>query len=377
MKQKIIILGADGYLGYPLAVELANDGHEVIGVDNFSKRDMLRLEKSFSITQKYKKSNTNFNYINLDIRNKNKLSLLFKEVKPDVIFNFAHIPSAPYSMKNFYNATFTFDNNIQGTLSLIYSVKENCPEAHIITLGTMGEYPPHCNVDIPEGDFQFEYNGRKSIPLPFPKVAGSWYHWSKCAMSNIYWYAAKIWNLKISDIYQGIIYGVNTENARTNFYVDQCFGTVLNRFVAQAIAGKPLTVYGEGTQQRAFLSLRDAVQCYKLIMDNPPECGKYEVYNQFDEAYSIIQLAELVSNIGDTYKLNVTIKEYDNPRFEPQQENYFPVHEKLKNLGYKRTNELTDELKNMFKTLIPQREEILKLSNVLEPTTKWSETYNE
>ena len=285
MKRKIVILGADGYLGYPLAVELANDGHEIIGVDNFSKRDMLKQENSFSIMQKNKKSDVNFNCLDFDIRDKDKLSLLLKGFKPDTVFNFAHIPSAPYSMKNFDNATLTFNNNIQGTLSLIYSVKENCPEAHIITLGTMGEYPPHCNVDIPEGDFQFEYNGRKSIPLPFPKVAGSWYHWSKCTMSNIYWYAARIWGLKISDIYQGVIYGVNTEYAQTNFYVDQCFGTVLNRFVAQAIANKPLTVYGEGTQHRTFLSLRDAIQCYKLIMNNSPQHGKYEVYNKYDKNY--------------------------------------------------------------------------------------------
>ncbi len=338
---------------------------------------MLEQEKSFSITQKDNKTNTNFKYKKFDLREHNKLSQLLKEFQPDTIFNFAHIPSAPFSMKNYYNASFTFDNNIQGTLSLIYAVKENCPDAHIITLGTMGEYPPHSNVEIPEGDFQFEYKGRKSVPLPFPKVGGSWYHWSKCSMSNIYWYAAKIWGLKISDIYQGVIYGVNTENARTNFYVDQCFGTVINRFVAQAIVNKPLTVYGQGNQQRAFLSLRDAIQCYKLIMDNPAKAGQYEVYNQLDETYSIKQLAELVHHVGDYFNLDITKKNYDNPRFEPEQKNFFPVHEKLKNLGYKRTNDLIDELKDMFRTLIPHREEILKLSNVLEPTTKWSETKNE
>ncbi len=379
-KQNCMILGCNGYLGHALTIDLLNDGHKVIGVDNDLKKYLLKRDKIKPVLHpefKIPYNNKDFILYNIDVGNKKLLSEVMQKHKVDTIFVFSHIPSAPFSMRNYESASFTMKNNIDVTLSIIYSVAENCPDAHIITLGSMGEYPHHCGVPIPEGDFQFEYKGYKSVPLPFPKTGGSLYHISKTAMSNMNDFCAKAYNLKISDIYQGVIYGVNTDLCTSHYYIDETWGTVINRFVSQAIINMPLTIFGDGAQRRTYLSLQDAIKCYKLIMNNPPKNGVCEIYNQFDEEYSVNELAEKVKKIGKEFDLDVEFKNWDNPRIEPKQKNYMPINEKLKNLGYKRTNDLIDELKDMFRTLIPQKEEILKLSNVLEPTTKWSETKNE
>ncbi|MEM3675436.1 MAG: UDP-sulfoquinovose synthase, partial [Thermoplasmataceae archaeon] len=345
---KIIILGVDGYIGWPLALREIKKGNSVVGIDNFFTRRRVKEVHSDSITplpgfgernkKLFKRFGTRIGFYRGDVSNPKFLFDVIRKEKPDAIVHLAEQRSAPYSMLGLKQATDTMVKNIVSTLNLAYAVKELVPEAHILKLGTMGEYGTP-NIDIPEGFFEVEYHGRKDV-LPFPKQAGSWYHWTKVHDSNNLMFANRLWKTKITDVMQGVVYGTRTNEISdsglyTRFDIDEVWGTALNRFCAQAVVGLPLTPYGKGGQTRGFLSLEDSITCLDLALENPPQEGEYRVFNQFDEHYSVIQLARMVKNIYEsTYGGNVEIANTPNPRVEMEDHYYNPEHSKLAKLGY-------------------------------------------
>jgi UDP-sulfoquinovose synthase len=286
------------------------------------------------------------------------------------------MPSAPYSMIDVNHAVWTQSNNIVGTLNILHAMRDICTDAHLIKLGTMGEYGTP-NLDIPEGFFEIEYRGRKDF-LPFPKQAGSWYHQSKVHDSNNIMMACRIWDMRSTDIMQGVVYGNRIdemggdEQLVTRLDFDQCFGTAINRFCCQAVIGEPLTPYGKGHQSRGFLPLRDSMQCLALALENPPQSGEYRVFNQFEEVYDITGLALKVKEVGESLGLKVEVKNLENPRKEMEDHYYNPDHSQLLDLGYKPTHDINQELKIILTDLIKYKGRIESRKEALVPDILWS-----
>jgi UDP-sulfoquinovose synthase len=264
---------------------------------------------------------------------------LIAQHRPDAVVHFAEQRSAPYSMISGPHAVETQVNNVVGTLNLLFSLRESAPECHLIKLGTMGEYGTP-NIDIEEGFIDIEHNGRKDR-LPFPKQPGSFYHLSKVHDSHNIMFTCRAWDLRATDLNQGVVYGSGTPETdlhpelRTRFDYDDIWGTVLNRFCAQAAVGYPLTVYGNGNQTRGFLDIRDTVRCVELAASNPPERGEYRVFNQFTEQFSVAQLAERVRDARNAHGLETAIEHLPNPRTEMEAHYYNAKHQRLLDLGLK------------------------------------------
>ena len=379
---KVVILGADGYLGFPLTLRLLERGDEVWGVDNLSKRSLGgksaipiasasdRVDAIYE--QRY---GDRFHWCYDDVTHVGFMSELLENIKPDAIFDFAEIASAPYSQQSVENAIHTQTNNITGTLNILFAMKKYCPDAHLIKLGTMGEYGTP-DVDIPEGFFDAQYQGRSDW-LPFPRQPGSFYHLSKVHDSFNIMLACKLWNLNSTDIMQGVIYGSSTPQMgddprlKTTFYFDAIWGTALNRFCAQAVAGFPITPYGTGGQKRGFISLCDAIRCYELILDNPIK--GYRVINQFDEVYSIMELAEKVKQVAEKMSLGkVRIAPISNLRVESEKHYYNPRRDTLDALGYKRGIMLDYELQRIISDILPYRETIIENFDSIKPEVSWT-----
>lgn len=281
-------------------------------------------------------------------------------------------------MVDVHHCTFTQANNLIGTLNILYAMKETCPHAHLVKLGTMGKYGTP-NIDIPEGFFTIEYRGRNDT-LPFPRQSGSWYHWTKVHDSNNIMFACKIWGLQSTDIMQGVVFGAriyemgDDERLLTRFDFDQCFGTAVNRYCAEAVIGHPLTPFGKGFQRRGFLPLRDSMQCITIAIENPPKKGEYRVFNQFEEVYNVTELALKVQKTGNKLGLNVEVRNLENPRKEMEEHYYNPDHKHLLDLGYKPTHDVEQELRIMLKDLMKYKDRILEKKNVLIPDIRWDGT---
>jgi UDP-sulfoquinovose synthase len=276
-------------------------------------------------------------------------------------------------MQSRETAVETQANNVIGNLNLLFAMRDHAPDAHLVKLGTMGEYGTP-NIDIEEGYIEIEHKGRKDT-LPFPKLPGSLYHLSKVHDSHNIHFACRIWGLRATDLNQGVVYGIETdETARdprlaTRFDYDGAFGTVLNRFCVQAVIGKPLTVYGKGGQTRGFLNIRDTLQCVELAVGTPAGEGEFRVFNQFTEQFSVRQLAELVQTSAAELDLQVEIDEHENPRVEMEEHYYNAVHDKLQELGLDPTL-LGDELvRSMLKTIADNKDRIIE--SAIEPTETW------
>jgi UDP-sulfoquinovose synthase len=265
------------------------------------------------------------------------LSSFMRDFEPDTVIHFAEQRSAPYSMIDREHATFTQVNNLVGTLNLLFAIREFNSECHLVKLGTMGEYGTP-NIDIEEGYITIEHNGRKDV-LPFPKQPGSFYHLSKVHDSHNIMFACRIWGLRATDLNQGVVYGTVTPETALNevlvnrFDYDEVFGTVLNRFCAQAAVGHPLTVYGKGGQTRGFLDIRDTVKCIEIACLNPAARGECRVFNQFTEQFSVLDLAELVRTAATELGLSVEVEHLPDPRVESEQHYYNARHSKLIDLG--------------------------------------------
>ncbi|MCU0496944.1 MAG: NAD-dependent epimerase/dehydratase family protein [Anaerolineae bacterium] len=382
---KIFIAGIDGYLGWALAQYLTARGHEVAGNDVFLRRAWVAEVGSdsalpvYSIEERAAAFEAHFgkslNFRQGDLLDYDFICNYLADFKPDAIVHLAEMPSAPYSMIDQKHAVLTQQNNVIGSLNLLWAMKEVCPDAHLVKLGTMGEYGTP-NIDIPEGFFEVEFRGRKDR-LPFPRQAGSFYHWSKVHDSNNTMFACRIWGLRATDIMQGVVFGTRIDEMgddprlRTRLDFDQCFGTAINRFCCQAVIGHPLTVFGGGKQRRGFLPLRDSMQCLTLTCENPPQRGEYRVFNQFEETYTIHELADLVKEVAEEAGLNPVVHCYDNPRQELAEHYYNPDRQHLIDLGYQPSHDVRAEVRIMLADLMPHKDRILAKQAILVPDIRW------
>ncbi|MGH9430072.1 MAG: NAD-dependent epimerase/dehydratase family protein [Terriglobia bacterium] len=346
---RILILGGDGYLGWPTAMYLSHRGHEVAVMDNFAKRRWemeLNVEPLIPIHTLHDRvklwqqiTDRRLDLFVGDLRNYETVRNAVETFNPEAIVHYGEQPSAPYSMIDHNRAVFTQVNNISGTLNVLWALRECAPDCHLVKLGTMGEYGTP-NIDIEEGFLEVEHNGRKDM-LPYPKQPGSLYHLSKVHDSHNILFACRAWNLRSTDLNQGIVYGIETDETQldpglaTSFHYDEVFGTALNRFCVQSVAGLPLTVYGKGGQTRGFLNIRDTLRCVELSILNPPQAAEFRVFNQFTESFNVLQLAELVQAQAATLGMKVSIDHLQNPRIELEQHYYNAKHQKLIDLGLK------------------------------------------
>ncbi|MDA3790866.1 MAG: NAD-dependent epimerase/dehydratase family protein [Desulfobacula sp.] len=354
---RVFIAGGDGYLGWPTAMHLSANGYEVAVADNYLRREMAikeDVEPLYNVPNlaeririwKEKTGKSIKIYIG-DLTDWQFVSKIFNEFQPEAIIHYAEQPSAPYSMLNRDAALLTLNNNLNVTANIIFAVREFTPDAHIIKLGTMGEYGTP-NIDIEEGWIDIEHNGRKHKFL-YPRQAGSLYHTTKIMDTDLLWYYVRMWGLKVTDLMQGPVYGIFTEENQGDelllpfFSYDELFGTVLNRFVVQAVVGYPLTVYGKGGQTRGYLNIKDTLNCVNLSLENPADKGELRIFNQLTETFSVNELAERILNAGQKIGLDVKIKNLENPRKEMEEHYYNPVHTGLVELGLK-PNLLTDEV---------------------------------
>jgi UDP-sulfoquinovose synthase len=369
-------------------MHLANKGFEVVGVDDFSRRKMVAEVGSHSATpiksmeERLRAFEQTFgkriDFIYGDLTDYGFVHYVLDKFRPDAIVHLAELSSAPYSMIDVDHAVLTQTNNIVGTLNLLYAMRTLVSECHLVKMGSMGEYGMP-NIDIPEGFFEVDYRGRKDRLL-FPRHSFSdWYHWSKVHDSGNVMLACEIWDLRATDIMQGVVYGTRSEeivndSLLTRFDFDAVFGTVINRFCAQAVVGQTLTVYGKGGQRRPVISLKDAMQCLRLAVENPPEKGEYKVFNQFDESYSVGELAEKVKGVGNKMGLGVETLSMENPRVEDEAVCYYnPVHEKLYKLGFRPKHGFEEELDLMLDDLVKQRARIVEKRERILPNVHWRE----
>jgi UDP-sulfoquinovose synthase len=344
---KVLVIGGDGYCGWATALHLANKGYEVGVLDSLVRRHwdnelgVATLTPIASIQERiYKWQAVSGQKIDLfigDITNYEFLQKTFRSFEPDALVHFGEQRSAPFSMIDREHAVLTQVNNVVGTLNLLYAIKEHNPDCHLVKLGTMGEYGTP-NIDIEEGYITIEHNGRKDT-LPYPKQPGSFYHLSKVHDSHNIQFACRTWGLRATDLNQGVVYGVLTEETGTDELLinrldyDGVFGTALNRFCIQAAIGHPLTVYGTGGQTRSFLDIRDTVRCIELAIANPAEAGKMRVFNQFTELFSINDLAFMVQKAGQTLGLKVEVQNIENPRVELEEHYFNAKNTNLLDLG--------------------------------------------
>ncbi|MGA9840071.1 MAG: NAD-dependent epimerase/dehydratase family protein, partial [Thermoplasmata archaeon] len=382
---KVLVTGIDGYSGWPFALHLLARGHDVVGVDNFVTRKRVREVGSWSATPipSFARRRTalkellgkEIGFYRGDLGKYDFVRHVLATEQPDAIVHLAEQRSAPYSMIDVHHAVATQVENLTGTLHLLFAMRETCPDAHLVKMGTMGEYGTP-DVDIPEGFFDVEFRGR-SARVPFPRQAGSWYHWSKVFDSGDVMFASRIWKLRATDVMQGVIYGVRTpeitdDRLLTRFDFDETWGTALNRFVAQAVLGLPITPYGRGEQKRGFIALEDSMQSLRIAVEHPAERGEYRVFNQFDAAYSVNELADLTARIATELGLHPTIEHPANPRTEAEQHHYQPIHEHLPALGYHRTRELPDVMREIFRDLTRFRRRLEARRHVVQPTVQWA-----
>ena len=382
---RVFIAGVDGYLGWSLAQYLAARGHEVGGADAFMRRAWVEEMQSVSATpvaamddrlRAFKERyDADLRFYDGDLRDYGFVDDAIRDFRPDAIVHLGECPSAPYSMVDVEHAVFVQTNNIVSTFNLMGVMNDVRPDAHLVKLGTMGEYGTP-QIDIPEGFFEVEYRGRKDR-LPFPKQAGSWYHWSKVHGSNNIMFACKLWGIRATDVMQGIVFGTridemhDSDELLTRVDFDQAFGTAVNRFCCQAVIGHPLTPYGKGHQRRGFLPLRDSMQCLTIALEKPPEAGEYRVLNQFAEVYDVTELALKVQKVASEIGMEVEVRNLENPRAELEEHYYNPDHNRLFELGYKPSHDVEAELKIMLGDLARHRDRIENKKEVLIPDVRW------
>ena len=396
---RVMILGIDGYLGWTLALWLGSLGFQVSGIDNYSRRDCVmergahtvvpiaRMTERLRIAQEVLDIGINFR--KMDVADRDSLRGFIKEVRPEAIVHYAEYPSAPYSMIDADHAIEVQRNNVLGTLGLLFAMRDVVPAASLIKLGTMGEYGtlltgrPIFEGIFPAGatlswkDREWAMEDEMT-----PRYPGSFYHVSKVQDTHNVIAACKWWGLRSYDIMQGVIYGVNTEQVavdprlRTRLDIDEWFGTVVNRYVAQAVIGIPLTVYGVGGQTRGFIALEDAMQCMTRLICSPPKQGQYEAINQMSGYYSVMQLAETVMRVGQKeFGLSVEIQRVENPRVEASQHPFEPIYERLPDeFGFRPQVSPEKEIYRMFELLTqPEiKSRIEQKKHLVLPRTWWS-----
>ncbi len=399
-KMKVMILGIDGYLGWALALWLSNMGCQVSGVDNYNRRKWVsergahtavpiaRMTDRLHAAREVLGVNINFRQIDI-FKERNLLKEFIEEERPEAIVHYAENPSAPFSMIDVDHAILVQQNNVLGTLGLLFTMRDTVPESSLLKLGTMGEYgTPLTGRPLFEGMFPadavLQWDNREwSLGGELtPRDPGSFYHCSKVQDTFNVYEACKYWWLRSYDIMQGVIFGVHTDQVaadprlRTRLDIDEWFGTIINRFVAQAIVGIPLTLYGAGEQIRGFIALRDAMECMTRLITSPPEPGQYAVVNQISGVHSAKELAYTVADIGRKYlDLPVKIQRVENPRIEADRHPFEAIYENLsKNYGFDPKVSIEEEVHRMFSLLTqPEvRERIEEKKHLILPSTWWS-----
>jgi len=381
---RVLVLGGDGYLGWPTAMYLSNRGHEVAVVDNMAKRfweaeigvEPLVHVRPFHLRAKRWKEITgkHIKFYTCDISSNHRhIYKIFEEFQPDTVIHYAEQPSAPFSMIDREKCVNTQQNNVVGTLNVIFAIQHTNPNIHLIKLGTMGEYGTP-NIDIEEGWLDLEHNGRKDRVL-FPKKPGSFYHLSKVHDSANLEFVCRVWGSRVTDLNQGVVYGIDTDETalhpelNTSFHYDAVFGTVLNRFIVQAGCNMPLTVYGSGTQTRGYLNIRDTLRCVELAALNPAKPGEFRVFNQFTEQFDINALAQKVKAAAAGLGLTVNINHVSNPRVEQEEHYYNAKHSALPQLGLE-PHLLTEKvLGSMIETALRYKTNVDE--GKIMPNVKW------
>jgi UDP-sulfoquinovose synthase len=380
---KVLVLGGDGYCGWPTSLHLSDVGHEVVLVDNFVRRTIDHELGAQSLTpiadpkerikawQEVSGQTIGLEYG--DLLDWEFVSEIMRRHHPDAIVHFAEQRAAPYSMIDRRHAVYTQHNNVIGTLNVLFAINEFAPECHLVKLGTMGEYGTP-NIDIEEGFIEIEHNGRKDT-LPYPKLPGSWYHLTKVHDSHNVHFACRIWGLRATDLNQGVVYGTVTPQTERDarlinrFDYEDVFGTALNRFCVQAAIGHPLTVYGKGGQTRGFLDIRDTVRCVELAIENPAERGEFRVFNQFTEQFSVRQLAEMVVDAAGKLGVEARIENLPNPRVEKEEHYYNAKHTGLLDLGLE-PHYLSDSLLDSLLNIAVEYRDRVDTDHVM-PSVDW------
>jgi UDP-sulfoquinovose synthase len=377
----ILVLGGDGYLGWPTALHLSALGHHVSVVDNLVRREydtemgvdslvpICPLEQR--VAQWHEVSGRRIDVRIGDLTDAAFTYAAVADSRPDAIVHFGEQRSAPYSMIDREHAVYTQVNNVVGTLNLMYAIAEVNPDIHLVKLGTMGEYG-YPNIDIEEGFIEITHKGRSDV-LPYPKQPGSFYHLSKVHDSANIMFACRVWGLRSTDLNQGIVYGQSTPETdlhpvlATRFDYDGVFGTVLNRFCVQAVMGVPLSVYGAGGQTRGMLNIRDTLACVTLALVNPPEAGEFRVFNQFTESFSVRDMARLVKEASPR---PVLIAEgMDNPRVEREEHYFNAANTKLLDLGLE-PHLLTGDVILGMMELVERHKDRVDVA-AIAPTVQW------
>ena len=392
----ILILGGDGFLGWPTAMYFSQRGYQVTVVDNYMRRnncqdwDVGMLYPVPSLVERakiwYELTGKEIKVVIGDLADPEVMRGLFDgrvEYRwavnrnfsgiPETVVHYAEQPSAPFSMISYQQANSTIQNNLLVTNNLMFAVRDYARETHIIKLGTMGEYGTP-NIDIEEGWLEIEHKGRRGKFL-FPRAAGSIYHTTKVMDTDLLWFGVRIWGLKVTDLMQGPVYGIETEESsidqrlRTFFNYDEIFGTIVNRFITQAVVGYPLTVYGKGGQTRGYLNLKDTLQCVHKSEQTPAKQGELRIFNQMMETFSANDLAEKTARVGQSLGYDVQIEHLENPRKEMEEHYYNPTYQGLIEIGVE-PHYLTDEvMADIFRSVAQYKDKIRK--DIIFRGIKW------
>jgi UDP-sulfoquinovose synthase len=386
-----VIFGADGYIGWPLAVHLGtvkSNREKIILVDNFATRELVSSVKSDSLVPIrsmeeriafYKRAvgKDNLLFVDADARDSLQVDELISKFKPESIVHLAQQRSAPFSMIDQEHALYTQVNNLLTNMNIIYSMARHVPQGHLLKMGSMGEYGTP-GFEITEGPIEIERNGKKSKVM-FPRDGQSWYHLSKTFDTHNIVLANRAYKIRATDVMQGVVYGTKTSETSSNllatrFDFDSIWGTVINKYVVQSVLLNKLLIYGKGKQTRGFLSLYDSINCLTLLLNNPPAEGEYRVVNQIDEVYDTLQLANIVEKIAREFGIVVEIERVPNPRVEKEDHYYEVEHKILLSLGFKKEKKMDDVLREIFQTVIANKNRAEKMKNLIYPTVNWRST---
>ncbi|MDO0946703.1 NAD-dependent epimerase/dehydratase family protein [Chromohalobacter israelensis] len=392
----VLILGGDGYLGWPTAMYFSARGYEVTVVDNYLRRnncqdlDVGMLYPIPTLMERakiwYEKTGHEIKVVIGDLADPEVMRSLFDgRVKynwcvdstftgiPETVVHYAEQPSAPFSLIDYSHADQTIVNNLRVTNNLMFAVRDFSRDTHIIKLGTMGEYGTP-NIDIEEGWIDIEHKGRKGTFL-FPRAAGSIYHTTKVMDTDLLWFGVRMWDLKVTDLMQGPVYGIETDESAidprlsTIFNYDEVFGTIVNRFIVQAVVDYPLTVYGKGGQTRGYLNIKDTLQCVHHAEMSPAGKGDLRIFNQIMETFSANELAEMTQRVGQSLGYDVQVDHLENPRKEAEEHYYNPTYQGLIELGVKPHYLTDDVMAEMFKVVEKYKDSIRK--DVIFKGVKW------
>jgi UDP-sulfoquinovose synthase len=380
---RTLVLGGDGYLGWPTALHLSQAGHDVAVADNFARRrydyelgveSLVPIRTLQSRVAAWKEvTGRDIEAFVGDLTDAEFTYEMIRTFEPDTVVHFGEQRAAPYSMIDRSHAVYTQVNNVVGNLNVLYAIGELDRDIHLVKLGTMGEYGTP-EIDIEEGWLNVSHNGRTDRVL-FPKRPGSFYHLSKVHDSHNHQPPCRIRRLRATDLNPGIVNGAETPETvqdprlATRFDYDAVFGTVLNRFIIQAVIGHPLTVYGSGGQTRGLIDIRDTANCVRLATEHPAEPGEFRVFNQMTESKSV---AELAKTVAETYAKDAQIEFLDNPRVEADTHYYNVKHTRLVELGLE-PHLLADTLiESLFGVVEQHRDRIDE--RAMRPTVDWRAT---